>query len=41
MSSLWHFTRESLDQSLSVLQENLGNLKAAKPVDTAAAHSEL
>jgi len=36
MSSLWHYTRESLDQSLSVLQENLGNLKAAKPVDTAA-----
>jgi hypothetical protein len=35
MSSLWHFTRESLDQSLSVLQDNLGNLKAAKPVDTA------
>ena len=35
MSSLWHFTRESLDQTLSVLQENLGNLKAAKPVDTA------
>ncbi len=34
MSSLWHFTRESLDQSLSVLQENLANLKAAKPVDT-------
>lgn len=36
MSSLWHYTRESLDQSLSVLQENLRNLKAAKPVDTAA-----
>jgi hypothetical protein len=36
MSSLWHFTRESLDQSLSVLQDNLGDLKAAKPVDTAA-----
>jgi hypothetical protein len=35
MSSLWHHTRESLDQSLSVLQENLVNLKAAKPVDTA------
>jgi len=34
MSSLWHFTRESLDQSLSVLQDSLGNLKAAKPVDT-------
>ncbi|MFZ0704236.1 MAG: hypothetical protein WAM71_01445 [Candidatus Korobacteraceae bacterium] len=32
---MWHFTRESLDQTLSVLQENLGNLKAAKPVDTA------
>lgn len=35
MSSLWHYTRESLDQSLSVLQESLRNLKAAKPVDTA------
>jgi hypothetical protein len=35
MSSLWHFTRESLDQSLSVLQDSLINLKAAKAVDTA------
>lgn len=35
MSSLWHYTRESLDQSLSALQESLVNLKAAKPVDTA------
>ena len=35
MSSLWHYTRESLDQSLSVLQQNLGDLKAAKPIDTA------
>jgi chemotaxis protein histidine kinase CheA len=36
MSSLWHYTRESLDQSLSAIHESLGNLKAAKPVDTGA-----
>jgi hypothetical protein len=32
---LWHYTRESLDQSLSALQESLGSLKAAKSIDTA------
>lgn len=33
MSSLWHYTRESLDQSLSLLEESLGKLKAAQPID--------
>jgi hypothetical protein len=35
MSSLWHHTRESLDESLSLLSEDLGKLQAAKPVDVA------
>ncbi len=35
MSSLWHYTRESLDQSLSLLKESLGKIKAAQPVDVA------
>ena len=36
MSALWHHTRESLDESLSIIQEGLGDLRAGKSVDTAA-----
>ena len=35
MSSLWHYTRESLDKSVILLSEDLRNLQAAKPVDVA------
>jgi hypothetical protein len=35
MSSLWHSTRASLDDSLALLCESLGKLKASKSVDIA------
>ena len=35
MNSLWPQTRESLDDSLALLSETLGKLKAAKAVDIA------
>lgn len=35
MSSMWHYTRASLDDSLVLLDQSLGKLKAAKSVDVA------
>jgi hypothetical protein len=41
MSSLWHSTRASLDDSLALLYESLGKLKAAKSVDIAEVIAQL
>src|SRR5215469_1512934 len=35
MSSMWHYTRASLDDSLILLDQSLGKLKAAKSIDIA------
>lgn len=41
MSSLWHSTRSSLDDSVAVLRESLGKLKAAKSADMAQVIEQL
>ena len=41
MSSLWQSTRSSLDDSLAMIYESLGNLEAAKSVDTGVVIEQL